>query len=125
MERARLKEAQNSGLTIRNFEQNLSRMYPSMKKWIAVSTFVFLLCSCAAKPPVQEMAEARSAIESAQQLELKSPKAGAALKSAEQSLKEAAEAIDKKYYEMARRKAVEAKRKAQLAAKIKRRASDK
>ena len=79
-----------------------------------------VVASCATRPPVQEMSEARSAIESARQLEQKSPKANLELKSAEQSLQEAADAIDKKYYDLARRKAVEAKRKAQRAARIKR-----
>ncbi|MES0371166.1 MAG: DUF4398 domain-containing protein [Mariprofundaceae bacterium] len=88
-------------------------------KYLIVVVFTALLCSCAVKAPVQEMSEARSAIERAQQLDLKSPKADKALKSAEQSLKEAAAAIDGKRYEVARRKAVEAKRNAQLAAKIK------
>jgi len=90
----------------------------------AVAACVALLCACAVKPPVQEMAEARSAIESAQQLKNGSPKANRVLTSAEQSLQEAAAAIDEKRYETARRKAVEAKRKAQLAAKIKRDAAD-
>jgi len=87
-----------------------------------------VVASCATTPPVQEMSEARSAIESARQLgadkpEQKSSKANLELKSAEQSLQEAADAIDKKYYDLARRKAVEAKRKAQRAAKIKRTSS--
>ena len=83
-----------------------------------------LLVSCATKPPVQEMSEARSAIESAQQLENRSNRADQAIKSAEQSLQEAADAIDLKRYELARRKAIEAKRKAQRAARMKRAASD-
>jgi len=79
-----------------------------------------IVASCATTPPVQEMSEARSAIESARQLEQKSPNAKLELKSAEQSLQEAADAIDKKYYDLARRKAVEAKQKAQRAARMKR-----
>ncbi len=79
-----------------------------------------VVAACATTPPVQEMSEARSAIESARQLEQKSSKANLEIKSAEQSLQEAADAIDKKYYDLARRKAVEAKRKAQRAARMKR-----
>jgi len=79
-----------------------------------------VVASCATTPPVQEMSEARSAIESARQLEQKSPKANLEIKSAEQSLQEAADAIDKKYYDLARHKAIEAKRKAQRAARMKR-----
>ncbi|MDX8403486.1 MAG: DUF4398 domain-containing protein [Mariprofundaceae bacterium] len=94
-------------------------------KYMFIAVLTVLLCSCAVKPPVQEMSEARSAIEKAQQLNIKSPKANKVLKSAEQSLKEAASAIDEKHYQVARRKAVEAKRKAQLAAKIRHTSSDK
>lgn len=106
-------------MTIRDYEQILSHMIAFSMKFLAVAVLTVLLCSCAVKAPVQEMAEARSAIERAQQLDIKSSKAIKVLKSAEQSLKEAASAIDGKRYEVARRKAVEAKRKAQLAAKIK------
>jgi len=87
-------------------------------KYLLIVTAAILLTACAVKPPVQEMAEARSAIESAQQLDGKNPKAKLVLKSAEASLKEAADAIDMEHYEKARRKAVEAKRKAQKAARI-------
>lgn len=83
-----------------------------------------LIASCATKPPVQEMAEARSAIERAQQLDNGNSRADSMLKSAEESLREAAAAIDNKHYDTARRKAVEAKRKAQIAAKIKNGSSD-
>ncbi len=87
-------------------------------KYLPIAAVAILLTACAVKPPVQEMAEARSAIKSAQQLDGKSPEAQLVLKSAEASLKEAAEAIDMEHYEKARRKAVEAKRKAQRAARI-------
>jgi len=90
-----------------------------MKKLLIITAFSLFLVSCATKPPVQEMAEARSAIERAQQLENGNDRAYSVLKSAEQSLKEAAEAMDSKNYETARRKAIDAKRQAQLAAKIK------
>jgi PBP1b-binding outer membrane lipoprotein LpoB len=99
-------------------------MFVSIMKYLTVAMFAVLLCSCAAKPPVQEMAEARSAIERAQQLENKGLRANRMLKSAEQSLEEAAAAIDARHYDMARHKAVEAKRKAQLAAKIRHAPSD-
>lgn len=87
-------------------------------KHLSIVTVVILFAACAVKPPVQEMAEARSAIKSAQQLDGKSPEAKLVLKSAEASLKEAADAIDMEYYDRARRKAIEAKRKAQRAARI-------
>ena len=89
-----------------------------LMRYLSIVTVAVLLTACAVKPPVQEMAEARSAIESAQQLGGKNPKAGVVLKSAEASLKEAADAIDAERYEKARRKAVEAKRMAQKAARI-------
>ena len=89
-------------------------------KHLSIMAVAVLFTACAVKPPVQEMAEARSAIESAQQVSNNSPKAKLILKSAEASLKEAADAIDMERYEKARRKAVEAKRKAQKAARIQR-----
>jgi membrane-bound lytic murein transglycosylase len=89
-----------------------------LMKYLSIVTVAILLTACAVKPPVQEMAEARSAIKSAQQLDATNPKAKQALKSAEASMKEAADAIDMEYYDKARRKAIEAKRKAQRAARI-------
>jgi membrane-bound lytic murein transglycosylase len=89
------------------------------RKWHRTVLFLLLaaaLAACAVKPPVQEMAEARSAIESAKQLSPTQPEAQQELKSAEQSLKQAADALDREQYERARRKAIEAKRKAQRAA---------
>lgn len=80
---------------------------------------LILLAGCAMKPPVQEMAEARSALRAAQQLEGESALADQRLESAEQALHDAAEAIDQQQYERARRKAAEAKVKAQQAARIK------
>jgi hypothetical protein len=97
---------------------------PAVARLLAMLSGLLLLGACAVKPPVQEMAEARSAIESARQLEDRSPKADKVLKSAEQSLQEAADAIDEKSYEAARHKAIEAKRQAQLAAKINRDKAD-
>ena len=77
---------------------------------------VAALAACAIKPPVQEMAEARSAIEAAKQTHPNEPQAQKELKSAEEALQEAAKAIDQNRYEYARGKAIEAKRKAQHAA---------
>jgi len=85
---------------------------------------MLILASCALKPPVQEMSDARSAIKMAQDLpEQKSHgqqgRAAAYLKSAETALDEAAIAIGNERYERARTKALEAKRNAQEAARIK------
>lgn len=81
------------------------------------------LASCVLKPPVQEMSDARTAIKTAQELPTGDSKAGgradAALHSAENALGEATEAMDKEHYERARSKALEAKRHAQEAARIK------
>ncbi len=71
------------------------------------------------KPPAQEMADARSAIKTAKELPGSEAKAEAYLKSAEESLEEAAEAIRQERYERAHMKALEAKREAQRAAFIK------
>jgi len=80
---------------------------------------MFLLAACATSPPVQEMAAARSAISIAKSLPNGGPKSDASLKSAEQALEEAARSIDAERYEMARHLAVEAKKEAQRAAKLK------
>ncbi|HIP07895.1 MAG TPA: DUF4398 domain-containing protein [Mariprofundaceae bacterium] len=81
------------------------------------------LVSCAAKPPVQAMAEARAAVQSVQPLyaseEAKQSKTYKHFQSAEQSLKEASEALAKKNYAQAKQKAKQAKYKARMAAKIK------
>jgi len=80
---------------------------------------MFILAACATSPPVQEMAAARSAISMAKSLPNGGVEAAASLKSAEQALAEAAHSIDEEHYERARRLAVEARRKAQVAAKLK------
>jgi len=81
---------------------------------------VLLLCAaCAIKPPAQEMADARSAIKTAQQLPGDTSKAERYLQSAEQALSEAAEAIRTEQYDRARSKALEARLNAQEAARIK------
>jgi len=85
----------------------------------ALLILLLLFSACAMKPPAQEMADARSAIKAAEALPGHHPKADAYLKSAEQALKEAAEAIRQERYERALNKAHEAKRKAQQAASLK------
>jgi len=100
------------------------------KKMPSVKRFLFflllMLASCALKPPVQEMSDARSAIKMAQDLpaqqsSAQQSKAETYLKSAESALDEAAAAIGQEHYERARTKALEAKRNAQEAARIKQR----
>jgi len=78
-----------------------------------------MLASCATSPPVQEMADARSAIQAAKEIPHSNMPADTALKSAEQLLAEAAEAIRKEHYEQARQMALAAKRKAQSAVQYK------
>ena len=80
---------------------------------------LLLLLACVMKPPVQEMSDARSAIKMAQALPGQQNKADSYLKSAEQALQEAAKAIQLERYERARSKALEAKRHAQQAARLK------
>jgi len=74
-----------------------------------------LLASCATAPPVQEMAAARSAIQTAKDMHGNNASSGLALKSAEKMLEEAAEAIRQERYEQARKLALSARRKAQSA----------
>jgi len=71
------------------------------------------------EPPVQEMADARSALKTAHELPGSTPASEQYLKSAEQALEEAAEAIRQEHYERARSKALKAKNDAQKAARIK------
>jgi len=80
---------------------------------------LLFLASCVMKPPAQEMSDARSAIKMAQELPGQQTRANAFLKSAEQALEEAATAIQLERYERARNKALEAKRHAQQAARLK------
>ncbi|HXH64198.1 MAG TPA: hypothetical protein VNH42_01675, partial [Mariprofundaceae bacterium] len=64
-----------------------------VRKWHRGTLFLLFavaLAACAVKPPVQEMAEARSAIEAAKQMHPDQPEAQRELKSAEQSLQQAA-----------------------------------
>ncbi|MBN4073432.1 DUF4398 domain-containing protein [Mariprofundus ferrooxydans] len=80
---------------------------------------LLLLVSCVMKPPAQEMSDARSAIKMAQDLPGQAQKADEYLQSAEQALEEAAVAVKLERYERARSKALEAKRHAQQAARLK------
>jgi len=88
----------------------------------AILVVMMLLAgACAIKPPVQEMAAARSAISTAKSMPDGGPRAVAALKSVEQALEDAARSIEQERYEDARRQALKAKRKAQHAARLKQR----
>jgi len=84
---------------------------------------LLVMASCASKPPVQAMAEARAAVQSVRVLymdeEGQQQKSYQHYQSAEQALLEATQALDEKRYELAKRKAREAKRQARLAAKLK------
>jgi len=86
---------------------------------LLVLPLVLFLSSCATKPPVQEMAEARSAVKTVQEMPGEQPRAALYLQSAEQALQDASDAIKQERYEFARQKAIEAKRQAQWAARIK------
>ncbi len=86
---------------------------------LILATVLMFLASCGAKPPVQEMAEARTAVETAQAIDKSSVPADRELKSAEQALQEASEAIELQQYEKARALAIRAKLKAQKAAHLK------
>ncbi|MDQ6973941.1 MAG: hypothetical protein Q9M10_03575 [Mariprofundaceae bacterium] len=88
-----------------------------MNLWLII--FISLaLAACAAKPPIQEMAAARSSLHMAHQLTQASDMPMPVLKSAETALKEAAQAIQKKRYKYARTQALKAKHDAQQAVKI-------
>jgi hypothetical protein len=94
-----------------------------MIRGLMISCFLLVLASCASKPPVQAMAEARAAVQSVRVLyadkEAQQQKSYQHYQSAEQSLLEATQALDEKRYELAKRKARQAKRQARLAAKLK------
>ncbi|MDQ6991213.1 MAG: hypothetical protein Q9M11_05725 [Mariprofundaceae bacterium] len=76
------------------------------------------LVACASKPPIQEMAAARSSVQMAHQLMKPSDASLPALKSAETALKEAVQALQKKRYQHARIQALKAKHDAQRAVRI-------
>ncbi len=94
-----------------------------MIRSLMISCFLLVLASCASKPPVQAMAEARAAVQSVRALyvdeKAQQHKSYQHYQSAEQSLLEATKALDEKRYDLAKRKAREAKRQARLAAKLK------
>ncbi|MFQ5356115.1 MAG: DUF4398 domain-containing protein [Mariprofundaceae bacterium] len=90
-------------------------------RFLFAFVLTLLMVGCAMKPPVQEMAEARAAVAAARELP---DKGGSSeiMDKAESSLKDAVSAMDENHYERARRKALEAKREAQRAARIKQQA---
>ncbi len=81
------------------------------------------LASCAIKPPVQAMAEARAAVQSVKPLyesdEAKKSKTYKHFQSAEKALMEATQALYANEYAKARQKAKQAKLQARMAAKVK------
>jgi predicted S18 family serine protease len=89
-----------------------------MMKRIWMIVCLFVLAACMVKPPVQEMAEARSAVKAAQAMDHATSESTAYLKSAEEALKQASEAIEQQRYMQARSKALAAKKQAQKAASI-------
>lgn len=91
----------------------------NMRLGLIAVVFATLLAACATSPPVQEMADARLAIQTAKEMPKSNLPAEVALKSAEQMLNDAAEAIRKEHYEQARQLALGAKRKAQKAVQYK------
>jgi pectin methylesterase-like acyl-CoA thioesterase len=94
-----------------------------MLRVFAVLFLSLCLASCAAKPPVQAMAEARAAVQSVRPLyqsdEAKQSVSYKYYQSAEQALLEASQALDDKKYAKAKKKAKQAKMKARMAARIK------
>jgi len=90
-----------------------------MRTGLTGITLALLLVACATTPPVQEMAAARSAIQTAKNMPESNLPADLALKSAEQMLEGAAEAIRHEKYEQARQMALSAKRKAQSSVQYK------
>ncbi len=103
--------------------QHKHRTLGLMIRGLMISCFLLVLASCASKPPVQAMAEARAAVQSVRVLyvdeKAQQHKSYQYYQSAEQSLLEATQALDEKRYDLAKRKAREAKRQARLAAKLK------
>ncbi|MDX8402585.1 MAG: hypothetical protein R8K47_08140, partial [Mariprofundaceae bacterium] len=70
-----------------------------MIRTLLLATLV-LLVACAHKPPVQEMADARQAVETARQIPGDAPAAKRHLKRAEAALAEAAEALRQARYDV-------------------------
>ncbi|MDQ6955288.1 MAG: DUF4398 domain-containing protein [Mariprofundaceae bacterium] len=84
--------------------------------WMFVCLLALL--ACVMKPPVQEMAEARSAVEMAQKMRALKGGSQLYLKRAEAALQQASEAIRQKKYDKARMQALEARRQAQKSARM-------
>jgi len=95
---------------------------PAMRRWAWMGLAWMLLGGCAAHAPVEEMAAARSAVESVRAMPGTSPLAEKRLQSAEQALAEAARAMEAGDYAKARSKARQAQREAARAAELKREA---
>jgi len=95
-----------------------------MQRFLLLLTLPLFLASCAAKPPVQAMAEARAAVQSVrplyESLEAQTGKNYQYYQSAEDALQEASQALETKQYGIAKFKAKQAKLKARLAAKTER-----
>lgn len=87
-----------------------------MMKRIWMVVCLAALAACVVKPPVQEMAEARSAVQAAQSVG--DAQSGEYLKRAQASLQQASKAIEQRKYAQARAKALQAKKLAQQAAKV-------
>ncbi|MDQ6988828.1 MAG: DUF4398 domain-containing protein [Mariprofundaceae bacterium] len=94
-----------------------------MRQILLILSFAVILASCASKPPVQTMAEARAAVQSVRPLFVdqaaQQHPSYRHFQSAEKSLIAATKALDEKKYALAKQKANLAKRQARLAAKIK------
>lgn len=69
-----------------------------------------LFSACAAKPPLQEMSEARSALSMAHEYDVQDPKLQQRLDAAQEALDEATQAMEKKDFLQAKRMAVQVKR---------------
>jgi uncharacterized membrane protein len=80
--------------------------------------FLCLFSACASHPPVQAMAEARLAIETAKNIAVHTPNAGEKhIQQAEQALKQASAAVNAHQFELAHSQARQAKHYAQAAAR--------
>jgi len=94
-----------------------------MLRILLLVTLSLWLSSCAAKAPVQAMAEARAAVKSVGPLfdgkQERSEASRRYFQSAEQALDTAIQALNEQDYDLAQRKATEAKHKARFAAKFK------
>ncbi|MDX8381425.1 MAG: hypothetical protein R8M14_04870 [Ghiorsea sp.] len=95
-----------------------------MLRFLLFITLSLFLESCAAKPPVQAMAEARAAVQSVRPLyegvDVKKGKSYEYYQSAESALLEASNALNAKQYGTAKLKAKQAKLKARMAARTER-----